>query len=208
MPGKTCTWNLVTGVELIEEAAAQAPRGDAGLLREWADRIRAAKDKPEGAAIAFEDEMVALMLRHPVHHLGNSYARELSVTVDRERARFSTWYEVFPRSCASEAGRHGTFRDCEKWLPYIASMGFDVVYLPPIHPIGRKFRKGKNNAEVAQASDVGSPWAIGSAEGGHKAIHPELGTLEDFQHFERRRRRPAWKRLWISLFSARRIIRT
>ncbi len=99
------------------------------------------------------------------------------------KARFSTWYEVFPRSCSSQAGRHGTFRDCEAWLPYIASMGFDVVYLPPIHPIGRAFRKGKNNSVPAQPDDVGSPWAIGSAEGGHKSIHPQLGTLEDFRRF-------------------------
>src|SRR6202034_3512255 len=104
-------------------------------------------------------------------------------TVDREKARFSTWYEVFPRSCAPEAGRHGTFRDCELWLPYIASMGFDVVYLPPIHPIGREFRKGKNNSPHPQPTDFGSPWAIGSSEGGHKSIHPNLGTLADFKHF-------------------------
>ena len=103
--------------------------------------------------------------------------------MDREKARFSTWYEVFPRSCASELGRHGTLRDCEAMLPYIASMGFDVVYLPPIHPVGHTFRKGKNNSVTAEKDDVGSPWAIGSEDGGHTAIHPQLGTLEDFRHF-------------------------
>ena len=96
--------------------------------------------------------------------------------VDRVRARYSTWYEVFPRSCAAEPGRHGTFRDVENWLPYVAGMGFDVLYLPPIHPIGRSFRKGRNNTVTAEPADVGSPWAIGADEGGHTAVHPELGT--------------------------------
>jgi starch synthase (maltosyl-transferring) len=100
---------------------------------------------------------------------------------DRERARFGAWYEMFPRSCAQEPGRHGTFRDCERRLDYVASMGFDVLYLPPIHPIGRTHRKGKNNDPVAAPGDVGSPWAIGAKEGGHKAVHPDLGTLEDFR---------------------------
>ncbi|MGE5231771.1 MAG: alpha-amylase family glycosyl hydrolase, partial [Deltaproteobacteria bacterium] len=97
------------------------------------------------------------------------------------RARFSTWYELFPRSCATEVGRHGTFRDCETRLPYVAAMGFDVLYLPPIHPIGRSHRKGRNNETLATPGDVGSPWAIGGPEGGHTAIHPDLGTLEDFR---------------------------
>ena len=110
------------------------------------------------------------------------YDKELVVSVEREKARFSTWYELFPRSCAAEPGRHGAFRDCEEWLPYVASMGFDVLYLPPIHPIGRAFRKGKNNTETAGPDDVGSPWAIGAAEGGHKSILPELGTFNDFSH--------------------------
>src|SRR5262249_48936613 len=94
---------------------------------------------------------------------------------------FSAWYETFPRSCAPNPGRHGAFVDCEERLPYIASMGFDVLYLPPIHPIGRAFRKGKNNTLTTTPEDLGSPWAIGAAEGGHKTIHPQLGTLEDFR---------------------------
>ncbi len=98
------------------------------------------------------------------------------MVVDPVRARFSAWYELFPRSTAEELGKHGTFADCEKRLEYIAGMGFNVVYLPPIHPIGIEFRKGRNNATEAQPSDCGSPWAIGSAEGGHKAIHSELGN--------------------------------
>ncbi len=103
------------------------------------------------------------------------------MTVDRLRARFSSWYECFPRSTADARGAHGTLRDLEVRLPYIAQMGFDVLYLPPIHPIGRDRRKGRNNTLVATSDDVGSPWAIGAAEGGHMAVHPALGTLADFR---------------------------
>jgi starch synthase (maltosyl-transferring) len=101
--------------------------------------------------------------------------------VERDKARFSTWYEMFPRSCAPVPGQHGTLADCEARLPYIAQMGFDVLYLPPLHPIGTVHRKGRNNAVVAAAHDPGSPWAIGAAAGGHKAVHPQLGTLEDLR---------------------------
>ena len=103
------------------------------------------------------------------------------MNVERAKARFSAWYELFPRSFASTPGAHGTLRDCMDRLPYVAGMGFDVLYLPPIHPIGNSFRKGKNNTLAAGADDVGSPWAIGAKEGGHKAIHPQLGSLADFK---------------------------
>jgi starch synthase (maltosyl-transferring) len=103
--------------------------------------------------------------------------------VDRERAGFAAWYEMFPRSATDDPARHGTFRDAEKALPRIAELGFDVVYLPPIHPIGMTFRKGPNNTLVAGPDDPGSPWAIGSEDGGHDAIEPRLGTVEDFEHF-------------------------
>jgi starch synthase (maltosyl-transferring) len=111
-----------------------------------------------------------------------TYPKALVVSAEREKAGFSTWYEMFPHSCASEAGKHGTFTDCEARLPYIAEMGFDVLYLPPIHPVGRTNRKGKNNAVTTVPGDPGTPWAIGTAEGGHKAINPELGTPGDFKH--------------------------
>lgn len=109
------------------------------------------------------------------------YHKILNIEVDRPRALFSAWYEFFPRSASAEQGKHGTFKDCEKIIPEIARMGFDVIYFPPVHPIGKKFRKGKNNALTATENDPGSPWAIGSAEGGHKSIHPQLGTEEDFK---------------------------
>jgi starch synthase (maltosyl-transferring) len=107
----------------------------------------------------------------------------LEVAAERERARTGAWYEFFPRSAVRDGKTHGTFKDAEAWLPYVQSLGFDTLYLPPIHPIGRTARKGKNNSLRAEPDDVGSPWAIGAAEGGHKAIHPQLGTLEDFRRF-------------------------
>jgi starch synthase (maltosyl-transferring) len=111
-----------------------------------------------------------------------TYPRELVVAVEREKAGFSAWYEMFPRSTSPVPGRHGTFKDCEARLPYIAEMGFDVLYFPPIHPVGHTSRKGKNNTLRPKPGDPGTPWAIGSEEGGHKAINPDLGTLEDFKH--------------------------
>jgi starch synthase (maltosyl-transferring) len=124
-----------------------------------------------------------MMRTHADRSLATIYDKELRVVVDRERACFSTWYEMFPRSCATEPGRHGTFKDCEARLPYVAAMGFDILYLPPVHPIGSTHRKGRNNATVAGPDDPGSPWGIGSEAGGHTAVHPALGTLDDFRRF-------------------------
>jgi starch synthase (maltosyl-transferring) len=126
------------------------------------------------------------MASHSAREHAVEYSEALRLRVDPMLARFGAWYEIFPRSCASEPGRHGTFADCEAMLPRIVRMGFDVLYLPPIHPIGRAFRKGKNNRRVSQPGEPGSPWAIGAAEGGHKAVHPELGTLEEFRQLVRR----------------------
>jgi starch synthase (maltosyl-transferring) len=175
--------DLLIGAELIEAAAARATGEDAGRLRQWARRIREEKDIQTATSLALEEELFRAVRRYPERQSAARCEKPLAVVVDREKASFSTWYEVFPRSCSPEAGRHGTFRDCEAWLPYVASMGFDVVYLPPVHPVGRAFRKGKNNSVVAEPDDVGSPWAIGSEEGGHTSVHSELGTLEDFRHF-------------------------
>ncbi len=121
------------------------------------------------------------MGRFPDRSGATTYSKELRVVVDRERARFSSWYEMFPRSCTDNQQRHGTFRDCIARLDYVAGMGFDILYLPPIHPIGVTGRKGKNNSFPPAPGDTGSPWAIGSREGGHKSIHPDLGSLADFK---------------------------
>jgi starch synthase (maltosyl-transferring) len=125
-------------------------------------------------------EFGELVHNHPLITHETTYAKVLSVVVEHKKANFSSWYELFPRS-ASLQGRHGTFLDVIKLLPRVSAMGFDVLYLPPIHPIGKVNRKGKNNNVRAEAGEPGSPWAIGSDEGGHKAIHPELGTLEDYK---------------------------
>ncbi len=137
---------------------------------------------------ATEVRVVEAAARYPDRAIGRRDPLERPVLVERERARSGAWYELFPRS-AAHAERHGTFRDAEALLPEVERLGFDVVYLPPIHPIGRTARKGKNNAAKAEPDDVGSPWAIGAREGGHTAVHPELGTLEDFRTPRRARRR-------------------
>jgi starch synthase (maltosyl-transferring) len=172
------------GADLIEKTAARADAADRKPLREWAGRLAGAASgtDPEALrAIALDAELASVAARFPDRSLATTWPLEMPLVADRERARFSAWYELFPRSTAPEAGRHGTLRDCEARLAYVAQLGFDVVYLPPIHPIGREKRKGRNNALAAKPDDVGSPWAIGAQEGGHKAVHPALGSLEDFR---------------------------
>jgi len=165
---------------LLVEAAARRARGQPGRdLRAWAKRLRE-PDLDRAVEAAMAEGLRELMDAHPDRRNATTYQRHLTVTVDRERARFGAWYEMFPRSCSPEPGRHGTLADCRELLPYVAAMGFDVVYLPPIHPIGSSFRKGRNNSLEPEPDDPGSPWAIGSEEGGHTAVHPDLGTLEDF----------------------------
>lgn len=183
--------DLLIGADLIEAACQRATGPDATQLRDWVHLLRTSQGaEVMGTAQRILDSppLLALMARYPDRRFATTYAHELPVVVDIPRARFSTWYEMFPRSCAVEPGQHGTFKDCEARLPYIAEMGFDVLYLPPIHPIGQTHRKGKNNATVAGPDDVGSPWAIGAATGGHTAIHPQLGTLEDLRHLVARAR--------------------
>ena len=173
--------DLLSGALLIGEAAERAAGRDAKTFKNWIDGLNDKKrDLPEKLALALSDELARLVDQYPDRRFATTYQKNLTVVVDREKARFSSWYEMFPRSCAPEPGRHGTFKDCERLLPYVASMGFDVLYLPPVHPIGRTHRKGKNNTVISSANDPGSPWAIGAQEGGHKSLHPQLGTLADF----------------------------
>src|SRR6185503_16659320 len=180
---------LLEGAALVRDALLRAPEAaddDHRVLSETAAVLGdETLGQPERVAGALAVAVQAAMARYADRSLAARYARELQVTVERERARFGAWYEMFPRSSGSDPDKGGTFADAEERLPYIASMGFDVLYLPPIHPIGRAFRKGKNNAPSASEDDVGSPWAIGGAAGGHKSVHPELGTLEDFDRFRR-----------------------
>ncbi|MBE0621821.1 MAG: alpha-1,4-glucan--maltose-1-phosphate maltosyltransferase [Burkholderiales bacterium] len=169
------------GADLIEAAAQRAKGKDRTLLKSWAARLRAVVDAQVLKTLGMDEEFAAVAKRYPDRNLATTYPVEHPLVVDRERARFSSWYEMFPRSASNEPGRHGSFRDCEARLPYVAKMGFDVLYFPPIHPIGRVNRKGPNNAVAAGPEDTGSPWAIGAAEGGHKALLGELGTIEDFR---------------------------
>jgi starch synthase (maltosyl-transferring) len=172
---------LLIGLEMIRAAATRANGRDRKRLDHYIAVIEGDDEPRDKAGDVANDELPRLMERNSERPFATRYAGELAIEVDPRRAAFSSWYELFPRSAAAEAGRHGTFRDVEAQLPRIARMGFDVLYLPPIHPIGTTFRKGPNNTADANESDAGSPWAIGAKEGGHKSIHPSLGTMDDFR---------------------------
>ncbi|MBV8819148.1 MAG: alpha-1,4-glucan--maltose-1-phosphate maltosyltransferase [Acidobacteriaceae bacterium] len=167
------------GADLIEAAADRARGADSKWLLARAEELRAGGPVGEMRKPATDQTLNDFMRRYPDRRFATAADREFAIVVDPVRARFSAWYEMFPRS-TGESG-HGTFRDCAARVPDVAAMGFDVLYLPPIHPIGRQFRKGPNNNTTAAPGDPGSPWAIGGPEGGHTSVHPELGTLEDFR---------------------------
>jgi starch synthase (maltosyl-transferring) len=179
--GQDVAQELEVAARLVEGAAARAAGPDGTKLIAYAAQLRKGK---AAATAALGSDLAELMDRHADRSLSVTYGRELRVIVEAERARYGAWYEMFPRS-AGKAGKHGTFRDVEDWLPYISGMGFDVLYFPPIHPIGRSHRKGANNSPQAKPDEPGSPWAIGSEDGGHKSIHPQLGTLDDFRRLLR-----------------------
>jgi starch synthase (maltosyl-transferring) len=189
--GQYIALELLIGAGLVRDAAAQAQGSDRERLKRFESRLRS--DTSRRPTWVAEDEELARLMLQWYSPTAVAESAEFRVTVDRPRASFSAWYEMFPRSAAppqlgegiGEGPRHGTLKDVESRLPYVASMGFDVLYLPPIHPIGRSHRKGPNNAAQASEADVGSPWGIGSAEGGHKSIHPNLGTMEDFRSLVR-----------------------
>ena len=175
--------DLLIGANLAESVVPLATPADKKFLRAKAKELRAASEQnhPDRIDLALDEGLVSLMTRNPDRRTATTHVRELAVIVDPPRARFSAWYEFFPRSAAAKPGQHGTFKDCEARLPYVAEMGFDVLYFPPIHPIGEAFRKGKNNNTSCTPDEPGSCWAIGGTDGGHKAIHSELGTLKDFR---------------------------
>lgn len=175
---------LLIGLDLAKQAAKRAAtveKADQDAFSRCIEVIGNKQNVAEAIRVALSDELADLMRRHPDREHAARYKETLQVIVDPKQALFSAWYEVFPRSCRPYPGAHGNFNDLIGRLPYIADMGFDVLYLPPIHPIGTIHRKGKNNNPVCEPDDVGSPWAIGAAEGGHTAIHPQLGTLADFR---------------------------
>jgi starch synthase (maltosyl-transferring) len=170
---------LLEGAEYIK-AIKTSDASDASYLKSVAKAFTTDAQYDDAIIAATSPKLHEIFKKYPVRFIENKSA-ELQVYVDRKKALFSTWYEFFPRSASSETGKHGTFKDCEKLLPRVAAMGFDTLYFPPVHPIGEVNRKGKNNATNASPGDVGSPWGIGSKYGGHKSIHPELGTLADFK---------------------------
>jgi starch synthase (maltosyl-transferring) len=183
--GQDVSVDLLIGAELVDAAgrrAGRVSRTDARHLREWAAELRdESQPATERARRALDEELAERAERYPDRSHETHYDHELEVVVDRERARCSAWYELFPRSASADAQRHGTFADVIGRLDYVAELGFDVLYLPPIHPIGRQFRKGPNNVVGAGPDDPGVPWAIGGPEGGHTAIHPALGKPADFR---------------------------
>ena len=183
--GQDVKSELLEGAALVRETIDRA--GDAAdrkNLEEIAatlgdESVPQAERVPQALAVAVEETMA----RYADREAATRYGRDLPVVVERERARFAAWYEMFPRSSGSDPKKGGTFEDAAALLPYVASLGVDVLYLPPIHPIGRSFRKGKNNTLEAGPEDVGSPWAIGAEAGGHDAVEASLGTVEDFDRF-------------------------
>ncbi len=171
---------LLEGISFLETIQKKASHNDKLYLDHLKNIFSNENHYDEAIKEATSERLHHLFTEHPEKILVNT-SSEYQVYVDRKKARFSTWYEFFPRSASEQEGVHGTFKDCERLLPRVAKMGFDTLYLPPIHPIGEVNRKGKNNTTDAKEGDVGSTWGIGSQYGGHKAIHPQLGTIDDFK---------------------------
>ncbi|MCE2612570.1 alpha-1,4-glucan--maltose-1-phosphate maltosyltransferase [Flavobacteriaceae bacterium D16] len=180
--GQKVTSELLDGVQYLKHLEKKAKKAEKEYAKELIGLFEDEGSYEAAAKAAVSSKLHSLFTAYPQRILINK-SEELRVYVDRKKANFSTWYEFFPRSTAEEPGQHGTFSDSERLLPRIEAMGFDVIYLPPIHPIGEVNRKGKNNATNAQEGDSGVPWGIGSRHGGHKDVHPELGTEDDFKHF-------------------------
>lgn len=171
---------LLEGAELLNTIKGKLSKDEKAYLTHLKKIFKDKECYNEAISEATSNKLKLLFITYPEKLLTHT-SKELQVYVDREKARFSTWYEFFPRSSSETEGKHGTFKDCHRLLPRIADMGFDTLYFPPIHPIGEVNRKGKNNTTNALEGDVGSTWGIGSKHGGHKDIHPELGSLEDFK---------------------------
>jgi starch synthase (maltosyl-transferring) len=185
--GQEISVDVLVGVGMLQAAAGRGRGVDAKKLTDAVAKLKDAAARHTAAAVKLVEDrdLATLVNRNRDRDADTRYEKELAVVVDPVKARFSTWYEMFPRSVTRDPSRHGTFRDCIDRLGYIAGMGFDVLYLPPIHPIGKTERKGKNNSTTLAPGDIGSPWAIGGKEGGHKAIHSQLGTLEDLKALQK-----------------------
>lgn len=181
--GQNVELQLQIGANIIRDTIKRCGGQDNDILSKWELLLRSVENIDDILILALGKDVSSTMAKYPDRTLSTRYEIELPIVVERQKALFSTWYEFFPRSFANEKGKHGTFKDCEKMIPRIAGMGFDVIYFPPIHPIGKVNRKGKNNSVVCAPGDVGSPWAIGSDRGGHKSVHEQLGTTHDLEKF-------------------------
>lgn len=170
------------GIAILSDLLKTATGKTKNLIQNIIHNIGNEKDITGKIAIALDDKINDLLCKCRDKNAVTTHPQIFEITADRKKAAYSTWYELFPRSASAEPGKHGTFADVINLLPRISKMGFDVLYLPPVHPIGITHRKGRNNALSAIAGDPGSPWAIGNSSGGHKAIHPDLGTIKDFRN--------------------------
>ena len=180
--GQLVTSELLDGVQYLSALLKKLKGKEKAYISGLIDAFQDQDKYDQAVTEAVSDKLHGMFVKYPLKNLVNS-SSILQVYVDRKKANFSTWYEFFPRSTATEEGQHGTFKSAQRLLPKISAMGFDTVYLPPIHPIGEVNRKGKNNTTTAEEGDSGVPWGIGSKEGGHKSIHPELGSEKDFKDF-------------------------
>ncbi|GGK49731.1 MULTISPECIES: alpha-1,4-glucan--maltose-1-phosphate maltosyltransferase [Flavobacteriaceae] len=171
---------LLEGIDFLKKCSRKATASEKKYLKSLEVVFADSTKYDNAVSEAISDKLHTIFLKYPEKKLVNT-SKELPVYVDRIKARFSTWYEFFPRSASQNDSVHGTFKDCEKLLPKVVEMGFDTLYFPPVHPIGEVKRKGKNNTTEAKDGDVGSCWGIGSKLGGHKSIHPQLGTVKDFK---------------------------
>jgi starch synthase (maltosyl-transferring) len=178
--GQDVATELLEGAALVRAAGTRAGDGNRDWLMERAAFLGGPAEQSKRAEAALAADLAAAMARHPDRGGAGVLPHPLPIDVEVERAGFGAWYECFPRSMSPDPARPGTLRDLANRLDYVAGMGFDVLYLPPIHPIGRSYRKGRNNTLVPEPGDPGSPWGIGAAEGGHTAVHPDLGSLADF----------------------------
>jgi starch synthase (maltosyl-transferring) len=172
---------LLEGVTYLEALKKKGTKDEKAYLAYCTDYFKDEQKYDEAIQEAMSSKLHNIFVKYPEKYLYNE-SKEFQVYVDRKKARFSTWYEFFPRSASDVEGKHGTFKDCERLLTRVAQMGFDTLYFPPVHPIGEVNRKGKNNTTEAEDADVGSAWGIGSKDGGHKDLHPQLGSINDFKH--------------------------
>ena len=176
--------DLKIGIGILEEAKAKIKEPSiVEVIDAYLEQLYTSDDNNTLSSILMNNELMNMMQKNPNLQKGITYNKELRISVERKLALFSSWYEFFPRSCSEQSGKHGSFKDCEKLIPEISRMGFDIIYFPPIHPIGKTNRKGANNSIECKKNDPGCPWAIGSEEGGHKTIHPQLGDMNSFRHF-------------------------